>query len=245
MTICAIIISKNEEEMIGECIDSLTFADEIIVVDGESTDGTAQVAKKKGANVIVHTFNDFSTQRTFALAQTKADWVVYIDADERVTNELAHELKNLIQSTTYSAFKIRRVNHYLGKPWPKEDLLERVFKKNRLKGWYGTVHESPSIDGEIGTATHPILHYTHRNLESMLEKTITWSDYEAKLRFDNHHPPITWWRVLRVGMTNFFEYFVAQKGFTAGTVGVIESVYQSFSMMITYCKLWELQRKNI
>lgn len=245
MAICAIIISKNEEGMIGECIDSLSWADEVVVVDGASNDNTVEIAKKKGAKVIVHEFKDFASQRTFALSQTNADWVVYVDSDERFTETLSKELKGAIPLGTYSVYKLRRKNYYLGALWPKEDLLERVFKRERLKGWYGTVHESPSVEGEIGILHSPLIHYTHRSLESMLEKTIKWSSYEANLRLESHHPPVTWWRVLRVGISNFFEYFFVQKGFTVGIVGFIESMYQSYSMMITYCKLWELQRKKV
>ena len=90
----------------------------------------------------------------------------------------------------------------------------------------------------------PILHLTHRNLYQMLEKTNEWSEYEAKLRFDSKHPKMSWWRFLRIMLTGFFKSYLLEKGYKNGTAGIIESIYQSFSMFITYAKLWEKQNRH-
>jgi hypothetical protein len=121
--------------------------------------------------------------------------------------------------------------------------MPRLFKKDNLTKWKGRLHESPVVDGVIGEIKDGfILHFTHRDLESMLNKTIEWSTQEAMLRYNSGHPQMTWWRFPRVMLTAFFDSYIKQRGYKAGAMGVVESVYQSFSMFITYAKLWELQK---
>ncbi len=239
-----IVIAKNEEEMIGECLDSLAFCDQILVVDNASSDGTKEIAKQKGAKVISTKINNFSELRNLGLAKARSEYVLYIDADERVTDALYNEILSIVYKNdkTISAYRIPRKNYYFGNhPWPYIEKLERLFRKKSLKGWEGELHETPKIIGEVGELKYPILHYTHSNLEEMVDKTNIWSDVEARLRFEQQHPRMTWWRFPRVMFTAFWNSFVKQKGFQAGTIGLLESVYQAYSMFITYAKLWELQ----
>lgn len=129
-------------------------------------------------------------------------------------------------------------------PWPKIEMLERLFRTSQLKGWHGKLHETPDVNGVVGELHAPLFHYTHRDLSSMVEKTNTWSEVEAKLRLDANHPKMTWWRFPRVMLSAFYDSYIKQKGYKAGTAGLIESIYQGFSMFITYAKLWELQTKS-
>lgn len=237
----AVIITKNEQEVIGDCIESLAWCDEIIVIDSKSTDETPTIAKEKGAKVFVNDFKDFSTQRTIGQETAAGEWILYIDADERLSDELKQEIINTIKSPKSEAYKIKRKNFYLGKAWPDDEHLERLFLKSHLKGWTGLVHETPIVDGTIGILEGVLNHYTHRTLEAMLQKTIVWSSVEASLIYKSNHPPITWWRLLRVFATGFFRSYVSQKGYSVGTVGLIESMYQGFSLFITYARVWELQ----
>lgn len=244
--VSVIIIAKNAENLIVDCIESVGFAQEVIVVDNNSTDRTRDIAKLHKAKVIEQTTEDFAKQRNAGLKAAKYDWVFYVDTDERVTPELARNIMIVIKDhAACAAYKITRQNFYFGNhPWPKQEQLERLFQKKYLKEWYGKLHESPKVSGEIGRVDGLLLHYTHRDLTSMLEKTIQWSKVEAKLRFDAHHPQMTWWRFFRVIVTGFYESFVTQEGYKAGTVGLIESLYQAFSMFVTYARLWEMQQKN-
>lgn len=241
-----IILTKNEENFIVDCIDSIReIAEEIIVIDSESTDNTQALAEKQGAKVFKKKLESFATQRNFALEKAKGDWVLYIDADERVTKELADEIKSAVLSTLYNAYKLRRKNFYFGSnAWPKIEKLERLFKKDSLKEWYGDLHESAKIEGVVGELNGYLLHYTHRDLSSMLEKTIEWSTIEAELRFKAHHPKMAWWRFPRVMITAFLDSYIKQEGWRAGTMGLVESMYQSFSMFITYARLWEMRRNK-
>ncbi|MEK7502080.1 MAG: glycosyltransferase family 2 protein [Patescibacteria group bacterium] len=243
MKLTGIVIAKNEEEMIEDCLESLQFCDEIVVVDNESEDKTSEISKKYGARVIKVKSDDFSKLRSEGLKNLSSDWVLYLDADERVTLELGKEIKQIIINPgEFKAFRIKRKNYYFGnKEWPKIEKLERLFRKKNLKGWYGKIHESPQVEGEIGELQNYILHYTHRDLGQMLDKTNEWSEVEAELRFKSDHPKMSWWRFPRVMISAFFDSYYKQKGYKAGIAGLIESIYQSFSIFITYAKLWEKQ----
>lgn len=243
--ITAIIIARNEEKMLGDALDSVTFCDEIIVIDNSSSDKTKEVAEKFRAKVYEIKSNDFSELRNFGLNKTENKWVLYLDADERISPELKDSIKKTIGTSSMSAFTVRRKNFYFGKhEWPKIEKMARLFKKDEFKGWRGRLHETPITDGEIGEIKEGfILHFTHRNLESMLNKTIEWSTQEALLRYNAGHPKMTWWRFPRVMLTGFFDSYIKQQGYKAGAVGVVEGIFQSFSMFVTYAKLWELQNQ--
>jgi glycosyltransferase involved in cell wall biosynthesis len=246
--ITGIIIARNEEKIIAQALNSLDFCDEVIVVDNGSTDKTKEIAQKQQAKIHELKSNDFSELRNFGLKMVDSDWVLYLDADERVDNELKESIIKVIsEDSKVSAYFLQRKNYYLGKhEWPKIEKMQRLFRKEKLVEWKGKLHESPVIDGETGVLNNGfILHFTHRDLESMLNKTIEWSSAEALLRFNSGHPKMTWWRFPRVMITAFINSYVGQGGYKAGVVGVIESVYQAFSMFITYAKLWELQNSNI
>lgn len=250
MKLSVIVLTKNEETQIKGCLDSIhELADEIIVVDSGSTDKTLEVAKKYNAKIFIDKSDDFSVKRNLGLEKAGGEWVLCVDADERATVELQGEIKSLLRQdygarAGITAYKIPRKNFYLGNnEWPYIELVERLFKKNTLKGWKGQIHESPMVDGQIGELKNYLLHYTHRDLSSMIEKTIEWSKIEAKLRFEAGHPPVVWWRFPRVMLTEFYRSYIGQKGWKAGAVGIIESFYQAFSIFVTYVRLWEMQNK--
>ncbi len=249
MKISAVVIAKNAEDVIRECFSSLKFCDEIIVVDNGSSDKTSDIAREFGAKVISEKSADFSKLRNAGLKETSFDWILYIDSDERVPKELSEEILLKIKNPEeLVAFRIKRKNYYLGSlklnEWPFKEKLERLFKKQYLKGWQGKIHESPIVEGEIGDLENCLLHFTHRDLSQMLTKTIEWSEIEADLRFKSDHPVMSWWRFPKVIFSAFFESYFKQGGYKAGTVGIIESIYQAFSAFITYAKLWEKQQES-
>lgn len=246
-SIDAVIIAKNEQNNVTQCIESLNFCKKIIVIDNDSSDDTIKKARAAGAEVITHASNNFAELRNLGLKNVLSDWVIYVDADERVSKDLTEELKKLLSSddTQNDAYKLKRKNYYYGRyPWPYIEKLERVFKKEALIEWFGELHETPKIKGQIGELNGFLYHYSHQDLSSMVEKTNEWSDIEARLRFENSHPKMTSWRFFRVMITAFYDSYIRQGGYKAGTVGIVESIYQSFSIFITYAKLWELQNKK-
>lgn len=248
INISAIILTKNAENLIADCMDSVSFCDEIIVIDDYSTDRTAEIAKHLNAQVFPYSSDSFAKKRDLGLKKAKGRWILYLDVDERVTPELRASIQSVLErkKDIYAAYKIQRKNFYLGEnEWPTTEKLERLFKRSKLEEWYGDLHESPRINGDVGELQEGfILHYTHQNLTGMLNKTIQWSLIEAELREKAHHPQMTWWRFYRVMATAFYDSYIKQKGYKVGTAGLIESMFQAFSMFITYARLWEMQQKK-
>jgi glycosyltransferase involved in cell wall biosynthesis len=245
--ISAIILVKNAENLIADCLDSVSFCDEIIVIDDTSTDRTADIAERLGAKVYSQTTRSFAEKREFGLKKAKNKWVLYVDVDERVSPELKENILSIVNKTKdeYSAYRIQRKNFYFGKhEWPTIEKLERLFKKSDLKEWHGEVHETAIVDGTIGELEGFLLHYTHQDITSMVAKTIEWSKIEADLRMRTNHPKMSWWRFFRVMVTAFYDSYIKQKGYKAKTAGLVESMYQSFSMFITYARLWEMQEER-
>lgn len=243
--ISAVVIARDAEDIIQDSLESLKFCDEIIVVDAGSKDKTKDIAEKFGAKVISFEPGDYAGSRNLGLKSANFDWVLYVDTDERISQELAREIKKEIKNTKCSAFKLKRRNFYLGNyKWPHVEKLERLFRKESLAGWYGKIHESPKVTGKIGTLKGLLLHYTHTDLTSMLNKTIKWSEIEADLRFKSNHPKMNTLRFIRVMATAFFNSYIRQGGFKVGIPGLIESIYQSYSIFVTYARLWELQNKK-
>jgi glycosyltransferase involved in cell wall biosynthesis len=243
-SVSAIILSKNEEVRIGACLEALRWVDEMIVVDNGSTDKTTAIAIQKKAFVIEDSSKDFSKIRTIAAKRAKGEWLLYVDADEVVTPDLRKEIEQVKKSREYNAYFIPRKNYYLGIEWPYEDGMVRLIRRKSLVRWIGVLHEHAEVKGKIGTLNNHFIHHTHRKLEEMVVKTNEWSAYEANLRYLAHHPKIVWWRFIRVMATAFWNSYITQGGWKIGTVGLIESMYQSFSIFITYAKLWELQRNT-
>lgn len=241
-----IIIARNEDPRIGKCIDALGFADEIVVIDNNSIDKTAAVARRQNAKVVSLHDIDFAKLRNIGADTATSAWILYIDADETVTPDLATSISRIIRSDDgmHGGYEVFRKNHYLGAAWPKGEWMLRLIRKSSLKGWRGSLHETALVKGTVGRLTGILLHDTHRTLTEMVEKTNEWSETEAALRYSIHHPPVTWWRIIRVILTGFWQSFITQGGWRAGTVGWIESMYQGFSMFVTYAKLWELQKNN-
>lgn len=244
-----IVLTKNEEEIISDCLDNLkNFGKELLVIDSGSTDRTFDICERFGARVLKNTFADFSEQRNFAIKKAKGEWVLYIDADERVTEKFKKEVGAIIENhekeSGVDGYFLQRNNYYFGKEWGLIDRVQRLFYKPNFKEWYGVVHETPKIEGKFGLIESPISHFTHRNLSQMTRKTNEWSEFEAELRFKAHHPVMRPWRFLRVMTTAFLSAYIKRNGYKNGTEGIIESIYQSFSMFITYAKLWERQNKK-
>lgn len=246
--ISAVIITKNEESHLESCLKQLDFTEEQIVVDNNSTDNTVQIAQKNGATVVSIKDTDFSLLRNTGAQNASHDWLLYVDTDEKISQQLREEIlstvKNFSLQDVPHAYRIKRTNYYLGVKWPVEDGMIRLIYKPSLKKWYGQLHETADIKGDIGELHERIQHHTHRSLEQMVSKTNEWSSIEANLRLNAKHPPVVAWRIMRVMVTGFFNSYVRQQGWKAGTVGLIESMYQGFSMFITYSKLWEMQQKE-
>lgn len=248
-----IVIAKNEEERIETCLASLKWADEVVVIDNGSEDKTVEIAKKYTDKVYSFSGEDFAALRNFAIEKTNGDWVLYVDADERVLEPLRKEVIDLAchlgggrTKDECAAYAISRRNIIFGQEvkygpfWP--DWVIRLLKKEQFEGWVGKVHEYPKFKGNLGYTKNSLLHLTHRDVDQIVLKSLEWSKIDAKLRLDAGHPKMTGWRFIRILFSELFNQGIKRKGFFSGTVGVMDCLMQTFSMIITYIRLWQLQQ---
>jgi glycosyltransferase involved in cell wall biosynthesis len=251
MKLSILIPAKNEQDVIGECLESVRWADEVIVMVNNSTDNTAQIVKSfPWVKSITTSGGTFATRKNDLLKLAKGKWVFYIDADERITPLLKREIKETLESKNpVAAYAIPRRQFLLGKElkwggWGGEDsFVMRLFQKSKLKTFHGDLHETPIFEGEFRKLTEPLIHLQPSTLEEAFQKSINWTDVEAKLFLAPgiNHPPVVWWRALRMGATTLFERLIKKQGFRDGIEGWIESVYQAYHTMIIYLRLWESQ----
>mgnify|MGYP001434291544 CR=1 FL=1 len=251
MKLSIIILAGNEAEMIKECLISASFADEIILVLANSSDNTKKIAKSlKIPLKIIETTDEynknFSKWRNLGYKAATGDWLLYLDADERITPELKSEILLTINSTNLvNYYAIPRANYYLGErvhfggSYP--DYVKRLYVKKHFSGYRGYLHEEPMVKGEMGYLKNDLLHYTHRNLNSMLQKTLVWTDLEAEALLKAAHPPVVWWRFPRMMLTKTWQRLIKEQMWRDGTVGWISVIFESFDTFIIYAKLWEKQ----
>jgi hypothetical protein len=247
-----VIIARDEEKMIGDCLESVGWADERLVIDHGSIDKTSKIAKKYGARVVRLKREEkpnYVRPRNVGLKKAKGEWILYLDADERVTENLKNEILNLVQDgesggvRTY--YVIARENVVFGKVlkhggwWP--DYVKRFYKRSELKGWKGELHEEPEVKGEMGFLKNPMRHIKHESLSEMVEKTNEWSEIEGKLMFEAGHPKMNILRFISVMGREFWKRMMGGAAFLDGPEGIIMALYQVYSRFISYAKLWELQ----
>lgn len=244
--ITVIVLTRNEEKMIKACLESVKWADEVIVVDSNSDDKTVEIVKNLGAKVYSRDFDNYVNQKEFAMSKVSGGWVLYVDADERVLENLKEEILNLIAKEEFSAYAISRRNIIFGQEekygpfWP--DWVIRLVKKDQYVKWVGEVHEHMEFKGELGYTKNSLLHLTHRNVDQIISKNLQWSKIDAELRFKTGHPKMSGWRFLRILCTELFNQGIIRRGFFAGTVGTIDALLQTFSLITTYIRLWEMQQ---
>lgn len=262
--ITVIINSSDNATQILDCLDSTrTLTDSVIVVDMESVDGTPAIARGFGATVIpCHNPTRYvEPARMVGIAQAPGDWIFILDTDERLTPELAEEIKQKLQAASYKlqenlsqlesrSLQLAAPTHYrvprkniFGKTWLRHggwwpDRQIRLIRKSALRGWPARIHSTPEIDGSSATLLHPILHYFHGDIASMVTKTTVFEDVESDLLYQAGRP---------VSVLTFFRKFwgelsrrlIKNEGFRDGTAGWIESIYQAYSKTITYLYLYE------
>ena len=247
-TISAIIIAKNEEKNIEECLKNLTFCDEVVIVDDNSTDKTATIAKRLGAKVFQHSLNNnFATQRDFGLSKAAGDWLLFVDADERVDAKLAKEIQNLIQSNVLeNGFYIKRLDYMWGKVLVHGEAgdiyLLRLAKKNAGK-WKGKVHETWSIKEPTGVLKNVLYHYPNPTISEFLEKINFYSSLRANELYDAQ-VKTSFWQIIAYPKAKFIQNYILRRGFMDGNAGFVFAMIMSFHSFLVRGKLWQLWETN-
>lgn len=240
------IITLNEEENIGDCLASVSWADEIVVVDSHSTDATRRIAGEYGARVIEHDFAGHVEQKSYAVAQATHPWVLCLDADERVTPELrASILAALAAPGDHAGFAMPRRTYYLGRyirhgGW-YPDRKVRLFRKDRGH-WSGrNPHDRVALAGSAGRLQGDLLHFTYRDISDHL------ATIEAFSRIASQEMAAAGRKARAVdllfrGPSKFLKMYLLKLGFLDGTAGLIVAVLSSYYVFLKYARLWELNR---
>ncbi|MGA2911250.1 MAG: glycosyltransferase family 2 protein [Candidatus Levyibacteriota bacterium] len=250
--ISAVISAFNEEKNIERCLKSLSFADEIIVVDNSSSDKTAEIAQKYTSKVFTQKNNpaEIDLQKNFGFEKATNEWILSIDADEEVSPALAEEIKNILKTKPSSianinGFLIPRKNYMFGK-WIKEntgwypDYQLRFFRKGKGKYKNKAVHKDLSIEGETEKLKEHIIHHNYDSIEQYVKKILIYAPNEAEeyLRGDYK---FSYFDVIRFPLNDFMAWFFARKGYKDGFYGLVLALMQAFYHFLVFAFIWEKQ----
>lgn len=237
----AVVITKNEERHIRDCLDSIAFADERVVVDSGSGDQTVRIAVSCSAKVVEHPFEDFASQKNFAAAQAKGPWILVIDADERVSPELREAIAGLLKSCPKErAFRIKRDTWMFGRKFKKSgtqfDYPIRLFLKDHAK-FKQVIHEELIVDGEVGRLEEPLRHLTFQTVKEYARRLNQYTTLEVRHFGDKACPPPLLWggrAVLR-----FLRCYIGWFGFLDGREGFRYAFLSGWYEWVKYSKIWE------
>ena len=246
--ISVVVLTKNEEEKIAQCLDSVKWADEIIVVDDGSTDRTVEIARRYTDKIFIKKMDNQGRHRNWADNQAKNLWVLSLDADEIVTPELKDELSRvLVNGIVESGFTVPRKN-YLGNYWvkyggwyPSGQL--KLFRKDKFKWEEAEVHCRAFLDGKCGHLKGDIIHYSYRNFEDFLKKLNRQTTWEARKWYRQGKPMRLGrfaWRVI----DRFFRTYVVKKGFKDGLIGFMVAFNAGLYQFMSYLKYREIVLKE-
>lgn len=242
--ISALVIAKNEEKNIEDCLKSVSWCDEIILVDSKSTDRTVDIAKKYTDKIIVHDWQGYAFARELSLQNASGNWIISLDADERVSPELKNEIDQLLsQENLKNGYFIPRRNYFLDKViktcfW-YPDYQMRLFKKESASVSQREVHEGFIVKGEHGKLKNDLIHFTHQDLYSTFEKINKYSTLEIT-EFINAKP-VRKRDLIIHPVAAFLNHFISRKGYKDGMHGMMVSIVHAMTNMMRYMKLWEKQ----
>jgi glycosyltransferase involved in cell wall biosynthesis len=249
-SLTAIVITRNEAHRIAACIAALRFAPHVLVIDSESQDGTGAAAAAVGAQVMVHPFTDYASQRNFGIAHARTEWLLMIDADEIVSPALGAEIVDAIERVKnrpeVGGFRLLRRNHFMGRPLTRSrsgnERLVRLMRAARAK-YVNAVHETPVIDGEIRELDAPMEHLTNARLSDAFDKSRSYAMLWAQ---DMHGRGRTTSLLGIAGHTlhRWIKVYVLKGGFLEGTRGFILAGFESVGVFFKYSMLWERQRRD-
>lgn len=248
--ISALVIAYNEIGYIEKCIDSVAFADEIIVVDSYSTDGTYEYLKHHPkVKVIQHSFTNFTHQKSFALKQATNDWVLFLDADETVSKKLQNEIIETVnKGTDYAAFWFYRKFMFESRPlhfsgW-QTDKNYRLFRKSKAQfSDKKIVHETLDVDGKSGVFQEKLTHYCYKNFTDYKSKMLKYGKLKAKEDF-YREKRFNFLSLLFKPLWKFFNHYFIRLGFLDGKKGIIICYLNALSDLERYRELKKLEKKN-
>ncbi|WP_300373774.1 glycosyltransferase family 2 protein [Methyloprofundus sp.] len=242
-----IIITKNESEHISRCLESVLWADEIIILDSGSTDDTVAICKQYTPLVYQTNWPGFGVQKQRALDKAQGDWVLSIDADEYLSEALKVEIQQAIQQEAIQGFEIPRLSSYCGKSmkhggwWP--DRVLRLFQRSNGHFTAALVHEKIIITGKLGQLSEPLLHETYVNLEEVVSKVNTYSSLGAQELYKKGKTSSLSSAILR-GLWTFIRTYIIKSAFLDGPQGLMLAISNAEAAYYKYLKLLEIQNNH-
>jgi glycosyltransferase involved in cell wall biosynthesis len=244
------IITFNEATNIRECLESVAWADEIVVVDSESRDETVTIAREYTDQVFVNPWPGHQEQKNVAVDKATGPWIFSLDADERVTPELAEEIRRVAANPgALDGYDVARKNYFLGRWmrhggwWP--DRVVRLFRKDR--GRFGGInpHDRVIIQGRMGSLTPPLIHHTYRTFKQYVHKQYSYAEIGAREMLKRRPGRrITVASMIAKGLTKFMEVYVLKRGALDGVHGLIAAVCGSYFAFLRYALVWEAKRNT-
>jgi glycosyltransferase involved in cell wall biosynthesis len=244
----AIIPTYNEAHHIVAAIKSLDFADEIMIVDSLSTDNTVELAKPLSTTILQREYENSASQKNWAIPQAKHEWILLLDADERITPELKEEVIEILKSNTdISGFWIHRINHFMGKRirfsgWQGDKVI-RLFKRDECRYEEKHVHAEIITKGEVGKLKNVISHNTFVSLEAMQNKLDRYAQWQAK-DYDGRTGVITPYHTVFKPFVRFIKHYLIQLGILDGKVGYVISSLQANAVKMRYHYLKKLREER-
>jgi glycosyltransferase involved in cell wall biosynthesis len=248
--ISVVVITHNEENMIADCLSSVQWADDIIVVDAYSKDHTVELSKKITSKVFQKKWEGYVSAKQYGMERAVHDWILWLDADERVPEDLAVEIQNTIANTSdlHTAYEIGRRAFFLGK-WIRHcgwypGYVLRLFRKGKVRFTKSRVHEHLECDGSVGRMKHDLLHYTDENLYHYFIKLNRYTSLAAK-DLDEAGYRFKLFDILIRPVFLFCKMYFIKGGFLDGMHGLILSALSAAYVFCKYAKIWELHQKKI
>jgi glycosyltransferase involved in cell wall biosynthesis len=248
--VSVVIPTYNCERVIGRCLESLKWADEIVIIDSFSVDETVTICRSYTDRILSHEFSGYAQQKNWGIEHCAYDWILQMDSDEELEDGFAQEVQHLLQNPVreFSAYRCARKNHILGK-WVSvaglyPDYQVRFFNKAAGRFREREVHERLEVSGPVGTLKSHILHDGMPNLSKQIANLDRYTRLEAnELRKNGKR--FQWHQLFVRPTVIFADRYLRQRGILAGHRGLIVSVYLAFYSFLTYAKLWELQELNL
>lgn len=249
-SISAVIAAGNEEQMIRPCLDLLDFVDEIVVVvDAASTDRTESIAKRYTKKVFRRRLESFAKQKNFGINKADSEWILIVDADERITPALTKEIKAVTANPDGAVgFNIRRTEFFFGRQMRHGAWEERILRliKKSYAHYVRDIHEifEPPPTTEIKDLREPMWHFSNRSIGHHLAKLPKYVEIHSEQMLREGHPPVTVRSFFSVVGKSLWFRLIRHRAYRDGPAGVIQSFYWSFSLFCAYARLWEKQRRQ-
>lgn len=245
--LAAVVLTHDEERHIGECLDSLAWADRRVVIDSLSADRTLEVARARGAEVLQRRFDDFAAQRNAALEAVDADWVLFVDADERVTPELAAEIRQVLRTQSSEGpvgWWIPRHNYMVGHRmrgggWHPDHQLRLMRRGHARYDPARPVHEVVILDGKAGYLQNSLIHYNYDSVAQFRRKMLRYTELEASI-LRARGVRVRPWTYLTMPLREFWRRFVRLRGYRDHVYGLLFCGLMAWYTLVTYLRLREL-----